>query len=280
MKTYILFHIFTQKSLLCEDGVTFFKSLRDCSDFLAPEKINLYEPIKFPFLSYDTNFLNQYWGSRTIFFKNSNKVEGDIFLKKGRIKHSHFSIEYEVKKKSTSISELTNLFKKHTVDFEIEFGYLHILQEEDLILGKSNNTKVADSIHVSSLVMQEYIPDLYLCNLYGGKFTEEFGMKKLLSIPAPVLEKISNNQVYFQLVKDLKNFTLEEFNQNKKAIKEHLGMDYFFQESKGRDFAYKRVFKEIIPEPSKSIFAISDGSGGMKVIEVENKKNLPSKRKE
>ncbi len=260
--------------MLCEDGVTFFKSLRDCSDFLVPEKINHYEPIKFPFLSYDTNFLNQYWGSNTIFFKNSNKVDGSIFFKKGRIKHSDFSIEYQLKKKSKSISELTNLFKKLTEKFEIEFGYLHILQEEDLRLAKINNTKVADSIHVSSLVLHKYIPDLYLCNLYVGKFTEEFGMKNLLSIPAPVIEKISNNQVYFQLVKDLKNFNLDEFNQNKKAIKEHLGIDYFFQETKGIDFSYKRVFKEIIPEPSKSIFAISDGSGGMKVVEVENKKNF------
>ncbi|MDX1958814.1 MAG: hypothetical protein SFU98_09585 [Leptospiraceae bacterium] len=256
---------------------TFFNILNEVTPLHFPDKINNYEPINIPFTSLDKDFLKKFC-ERTILFKKSSAMDGMISNRKGFIIHSSYKLEYKKNHKKGSemnLSILSKLIQELSKNLFIEFGYVHELLEGEIEFAQANGSAHRNVILFNSITLQKYIPDLYLCTVIGMEYVQEFGMEKLLSLPVPLVKKLSHEQVYFQLVEDLENFTYEEVKVNREKIKEFLGKDYFFQVSKGRDYKYKRVYKEDIIEPTERFIVITDGKNGMTVVEEDkNKKPL------
>lgn len=154
----------------------------------------------------------------------------------GASKHTVFTFDRKVKQIGTDLYQTMIVeFSKKT---ETEFGYFQIPPEKSESKSSENPIYRGGFFTVASHMIQEMIPEVFMGNVYGKRYASYFGMKKLLSIPAPVVKQISEDQVYFQAVEDFDRFKPQELSENRKRIKEYLGMNNFYQEEKGPEYNY------------------------------------------
>ncbi len=252
--------------ILCAENTTvdmvlhFFRDLKECCPNIYPEKMNDCEPVNKPF-SADKKILEPYinQGSSIFLVNRKAKAEFSIFMKQNNeLANRHTTFECKVKKAKIQIEEqYKKLLKKTSSRFDTDFAFIHTPLTEERHFGIENDTmERSNYFFVHSPLLQKYIPDLYTCTVFGGRYISHFGMEKLLSMPAPVVEKISDTQVYFQLVKDTMNYSFEEIDESRKKIKKHLGINSFFQLEKGKDYKYDHpdFGPEWIPAGTTTIF--------------------------
>jgi hypothetical protein len=64
----------------------------------------------------------------------------------------------------------------------------------------------------------------------GLAYVELFGMSRLLSAPAAIVERLDDNHMYLQLTDDLRRAgaSPDLLNNRRRSVKEHLGIEVFF----------------------------------------------------
>ncbi|GBF52112.1 hypothetical protein LPTSP4_36500 [Leptospira ryugenii] len=222
-----------------ESAWTFFKTMEEFIPELLPTKINTHEPVNKDFCLDSPEEFKKYWRT-IIWFQKSRIMEGSIYIKTWRKNHTSFKIEIKLKQMKSQ-ERLLNFFEEASKRLHSDLSVLQYpLKEEHPFRIESESDSIGwEGAILAPIRLRKFLPDLYSCQVFGKSYVDLFGMEKLLSAPAPVVKKLSKDQVYLQLSKNLEKINYEELEENRKLVKKHLGEDAFFQIEKGIDYKYK-----------------------------------------
>ncbi len=219
---------------------TFFKTMEEYVPELLPTKINTYEPVNKDFSVASPEEFKKYWNA-FIWFKNSRVMEGSVYIKSWQENHTRFQLEIKLKQMKTQDS-LVKFLEEASKRLNSDLSVLQYPLKEEYpfrIESQSYSSRGWEGATIAPIRIRKFLPNLYSCQVFGKSYVDLFGMDKLLSAPAPVVKKLSKDQVYLQLSENLEKINYEELEENRKLVKKHLGEDAFFQVEKGSDYKYK-----------------------------------------
>lgn len=219
---------------------TFFKTMEEYIPELLPTKINNYDPVNKDFSLASPEEFKKYWNA-FIWFKKSRVMEGSVYIKSWQKNHTRFELEIKLKQMKSQEMFL-KFFEEVSKRLKSDLSVLQYPLKEEHPFRIESQSGYADDWNkgvVAPIRLRKFLPDLYSCQVFGKSYVDLFGMDKLLSAPAPVVKKLSKDQVYLQLSENLEKISYEELEENRKLVKQHLGEDAFFQIEKGREYKYK-----------------------------------------
>ncbi|MQR02776.1 hypothetical protein [Glaciimonas soli] len=185
------------------------------------------------------------------------KAEGSFGVrwrsKSPKVHDTHANIHFTVELGEVEQNALVNYLKKSSVRLHADLALLDVYTPFYSEFARvSGSAKYSDRIHVVTHGLRHWLPDIFLGTIFGPPYIALFGKEKLLSAPVAVAEQISEDMIYIQLTDRLIDVTSEppEMAQRRKAFKEHLGVDTFFEEGRGYD-----SFDQLNHGPFGNVFA-------------------------
>lgn len=243
--TSTFFQILTPEHLAREsDARKILELWKEFSPLTFPDRFGSYEPLKNILSCENIDLLFSIWNMLVLFSrKQKPRCESSVWLQYGPHR-SHSSWKIAVREKSSiSIKQLCDLLISSSQVFHIDFGYVHTPQLIEIDSGlKSGSVYFTDKnkknpeLLVTTKLLQKYLPDIYLVNLFGTPYTNMFGLEKLMSSPAHEVSLLPNGNVKLQIVPidEKGKWNLNDYIGAKLAVKKHLGEPYFYggEESK------------------------------------------------
>lgn len=145
--------------------------------------------------------------------------------------------------------------KTSSLKFGAHFSYFDVLVENYLHTAVRNKSAPhGGNLHITSHVIQKFLPDVFWSQIYGRPYIELFGIDKLLSAPAYKVEQLSPDIVYVQLTPTLfdQYERYEELDRMRQLVKQHLDDNIFFKESNAEDHVYRTPNFNFPPRPIRS----------------------------
>lgn len=200
---------------------------------MTPYKWDYFEPIK---KLYDANndWQELYqWESMdfTFHWKRLKKTRAWGWLNTAEPKrwwhldtHASESIDSELTQ--TNFEELIAYVRASSVQFKADLAFIDHWHDE--------YRKVNSWDSLVTHQMRHWLDDVYWVTVFGDAYVRLFGMEKLLSTPAYKVEKLNDETVFIQLTENLTDSSenFEAFQKIRKAVKDHLDPDAFYQKEK------------------------------------------------
>jgi hypothetical protein len=170
-----------------------------------------------------------------------------LWQRKGAKQQLHATITFRLSPNAAIEAELLDFLRATCLRLEADFAYLHNVTSAELELGKANKTvgrldnwgkKL--NVRVVSKDFQLRLPELYWATFFGARYTEMFGLDRVLSTPAFAVEALPDQAVLLQLTENLTDVAEhpDVFNDIRTQAKVHLGKEAFFQPELGEDHKY------------------------------------------
>lgn len=204
---------------------------------MTPDKWDYGEPIRRPY-SMNSSWQELYQSenmSFTLHWKRMKKTRawGLFFTALPKLcwhldDHAYEKIESELKQ--TNFAELIAYVKASSVKFKADLAFIDHWHDE--------HSKVNSRNSLVTHRMRHWLDDIYWVTVFGDAYVRLFGMEKLLSAPAYKIEKLNDETVFIQLTKNLTDSSenFEAFQKIRKAVKDHLDPDAFYQKEKAYKF--------------------------------------------
>ena len=200
---------------------------------MTPDKWNYYEPINIP---YDENI--DWWELQDngklpdyMLWKRLQKTRGwgcfnTALPRRSWLLDSHADETIDSELKQTNLEELIAYVKASSVQFKADLAFIDYWHEE--------YSKVNSQDLLVTWRMRHWLDDIYWVTIFGDAYVRLFGMEKLLSAPAYKVEKLNDETVFIQLTEHLTDSSenFEAFQKIRKAVKDHLDPDAFYQKEK------------------------------------------------
>jgi hypothetical protein len=226
---------------------------------VAPERYGNYEPLRLVFDPNDPEQFLAHWHQMVFWRRRRPMVLGAAGLSDSTVTR-HGSLSLTIDPSTADVGGLIRLLRAASIRLGADFGYIHLLTDRDVevgriagVVGCLDPQKGIYHLNVTGHQLEKYIPDLYWATVFGGAYARHFGMDRLLSAPAPVVERLSEDCVYIQLSES--PFDLETdfdvVDNVRRRVKQHLDMDSFFDPQAGNDHKYNVPEFHLEPLPNK-----------------------------
>lgn len=204
---------------------------------MTPDKWDYGEPIKRP---YDENsdwqeFYQWDGGIGTLHWKRLQKTRAwgwfiTAVPKRWWHLDTHASESIDSELTQTNLAELIAYVKVSSVQFKADLAFIDHWHDE--------YRKVNPKDFLVTHRMRHWLDDIYWVTVFGDAYVRLFGMEKLLSAPAYKVEKLNDETVFIQLTEHLTDSSenFESFQKIRKALKDHLDPDAFYQKEKAYEF--------------------------------------------
>ena len=135
-------------------------------------------------------------------------------------------------------SQLAALVRAVSLTFTADFAFLEPFSDRCIQLGRQNETVHALNkkgtqwtMSVTSHHIKKYLPDAYWAMILGRPYVDLFGLDRILTAPALVVEQLSDEMAYLQLSEDASDVVNKAgmVDDVRSKVKEHLGFGAFFQ---------------------------------------------------
>jgi hypothetical protein len=214
-----------------------------------PNRSGLYEPLRHHFSLSSLEEAIRTWEfsflvDRTV----SPKLKATINMQYGpHRRHSYWSIGLK-NVKDFEQPAFCRMLECAAAAFSVDFGLIHRITEMDMSRGLASGTtgfldtaRTERMLHVSSLVLKRYVPDIYWMTVFGKPYVELFSRERLLSCPAHRVQELDNGQIVVQLTPELRDTATEEaaFERVRQDARNHLNNDAFFNPIKGLNHPYR-----------------------------------------
>lgn len=190
--------------------------------------------------------------------KKKPKAEGGFSVrwcsKSPKVHDTHANIHLTVELEEVEQQALVNYLKKSSVDLRADFALLDVHTPSYSEFARiSGSAKYSDRIYVTTHGLRHWLPDIFWGTVFGPPYVALFGKDKLLSAPVAVAEQISDDMIYIQLTDRLADVASDpvDMAERRKAFKDHLGVDAFFEEGRGYD-----SFDQLDHGPFGDVFVI------------------------
>ncbi|MFC7287070.1 hypothetical protein ACFQPC_03385 [Herminiimonas glaciei] len=151
-------------------------------------------------------------------------------------------------------SKVIEFCKISALKFDVHFGYFDVLVDDYRRTAIKNlSSPFGSELHVTSHVIQKFLPDVLWSQIYGKPYVELFGLEKLLSAPAFKVEQLAPNIVYIQLTPTLFDVyeRYEDVDGVRQLVKQHLDDNIFFKEDNPEGHVYRTPNFNFPPRPVK-----------------------------
>lgn len=248
--------IMTQRPLSSlEDGVAILGLWKTHLDEYFPEKWGHTEPVRNALSSNFSKEISDLWRPPSVILtRKKPKVDGFVAFSFPETKEVHLHntliirIEigaYEKEMEHTFPSFLRAAAK----ELDADFGYAHIVLDEDKRRGRLTNTVYparvgSDDFRMSlaTQFLQNYIPDLYWCTVFGKPFVELIGKGRLANLALHRTDWLKEEIVLLQLTPfRTLMYDQDEFERARASVKMAIDNDVFFDPDRDSDRAYKQV---------------------------------------
>ncbi|MCK7473646.1 MAG: hypothetical protein MZV49_09205 [Rhodopseudomonas palustris] len=192
--------------------------------------------------------LLQYW-EHDIFWESGNdSIDGTVGKGGKYAYNNHGDIGFSISESLHEKYDYESLMKKCSIDFECDFSFLHLREKKENCTpppssdyGYWGQRNRYHCLILSTHRLRKYLPDLYWGTVFGPAYVRHFGKDRLLSSPAFKVEEWGNEMVYIQLSENLLDLRSDRDGVRKEAdrVKEHLGLDSFFNPEKGPGGEYR-----------------------------------------
>jgi hypothetical protein len=176
----------------------------------------------------------------------SPKLEANVLMQYGPHRnHSYWSISLELR--DFDQATFCNLLQRSALAFIADFGFIHHVTRAEIKRGQDNNTvrflnteRTEKNLFVTTHELRKYVPDVYWTTVFGASYVKLFSRERLLSAPAHRIEELENGSVVIQLTPNVRDTVTDEaaFESARKAVRDHLDSNAFFDERKGADYQY------------------------------------------
>ena len=214
---------------------------------ISPQKYDLYEPIR-RLVNVETMDDMVSCVARGLIFKRSKpSLSGSVFPSRPTEEDQHAWISMDASTIAVVARPWQELARRVAGGFTVDYAYIHQLTVEEIpfsVLGGVTYIQGIDSLDcvltVSPRNLQRFLPDIYWANLFGPPYVEHFGRSRLLATPADTVEEWPNGCIYVRLSEDPLDFenNYARMQAIRDRIKEHLGMESFFDLGRGLNGRY------------------------------------------
>lgn len=209
---------------------------------LKPSVFNWTDPLNKPWdLSKFETFLppdrlgdadNIYWKKRGRPKANGHFHIGQHATSRFGLRHSCVSLVAEMR--PLNISAALDYIKRASVKFDGVIAQVHwVAPQETCIRDSECSFDMAGANGGSEFVtssLMHWLPALPWAIVFGDAYVKMFGMDRLMSAPAYIVERLSDSAVYMQLSPSLTDLESEydAFHAGRQRVQEHLGTEAFF----------------------------------------------------
>ena len=221
------------------------ESWKDLLPTHLPERFGNAEPLRGRFDANSVEKALSAWKWPFIATRNEPRVIATVFMRQGLPKHAWLSLSFE----ADHIEQLSavRFLKGMASRLDADFAQLHLLTKLDVATDiESGTVQALDrsgekwSLSVTTHNLLKGIPDLYWTNIFGRPYVDLFGLERLCSVPAAVVDQVTAEHIYVQLTADIVDVKVDllEFSKRRSLAKLHLNCNAFFEKEAGLDRTY------------------------------------------
>lgn len=231
-------------------GVRLFELLDQYLPELAPRRWGPWEPCRERYEDGGAERIVAHpdWGRHTMLWRGRGKgVEGSVtprtfdFDLLGAVNISGVPLD-------TDVEALVQLFIVMSVEFEAEFGALHVLSAADRERGfaggyvarETRDRPDSDFLLITPRTLTKFVPDLFWCTALGPLYVELFGRSALQELDACEARFVKDDLFFMRLSDDpiwvVQN--PEQLEAKRSCLKRDLRPDAFFCAERGVEGSY------------------------------------------
>jgi hypothetical protein len=227
-----------------ELGVALLETLCRTAPELCPEKYGYFEPLRSVFDTQDIARAMDAWRGSFLWKRSRPLSSGSVWSSfPSGAKHSHVALGCS--SRGTEPGRVIRLLREWALLLTPDLAHLHALADGDIRRAMETETDIwgrsqLDSIFITTHTLNKFLPDIYWATVFGPPYVKHFGLDRLLSAPAAVVEQLDTELVYVQLTADMEDVRRDwdAFEQVRQAMKAHLDADAFFDPRLGRSHRY------------------------------------------
>jgi hypothetical protein len=221
-----------------EDGRRILDLWKTHLPHLLPDFYGNWEPIDRPFDVQRLDVVLEQWKWPFFAYRKTPRVEASLLMRKGSKQRLHSTLIFRFQPASVKQSQLVDFLIAASQDLRSDFACIHLLTPTELERGRANNTVTALDkarkklrFFISSVDIQQRLPDLYWATVLGAPYSEMIGRDRLISAPSFVAKSLPNDSVLIQMTENLLDVELHPsaFDDIRSQVKEHLGVEAFFR---------------------------------------------------
>lgn len=210
---------------------------------LKPSVFNWTDPVNKPWdLSHYENYLppDRFGDADNIYWRRRGRPRADGYFKVGRRKRDgvcnelHSGVSFVAELSGLDISSTLDYIKRCSVQFDGDIAQVHWVTPQEKPLRNEECTFEMQGANGGSEFgtngLRHWLPALSWATVFGDAYVRMFGIERLLSAPAFMVEQLSDSAVYLQLTPCLSDLeeTYEEFHATRLRVQAHLGNEAFF----------------------------------------------------
>jgi hypothetical protein len=215
---------------------------------LLPERWGFWEPLKniFDFAQLDKMIPNDRGGAADNWIWKRNKVPKasgslDVAWISGveGVLNTHASEHIEYDLGTVDTKEVVAYVQDSCLKFDgdlaiIDSCTLEYYERYMVVHDRYEGAYIGNSFSVVTHTLRHWLPDVYWGTVFGSAYVKMFGLEVLLSAPAFLVKKLSNEAVYIQLSPNLQDLydDFDAVQKVREAVKDYLGRDAFFSVDK------------------------------------------------
>jgi hypothetical protein len=209
---------------------------------LKPSVFNWTDPVNKPWdLGNFENYLppDRLGDADNIYWRKRSQPKADGYFHVGQHANSSFGLRYSgvsliAEMRSLDIHAALDYIKRASVKFDGVIAQVHWMAPKETSIRDSEcsfdmaGANGGSEFVTSSLI--HWLPALPWAIVFGDAYVKMFGMERLMSAPAYIVERLSDSAVYMQLspsLTDLKS-DYDAFHAERQRVQEHLGNEAFF----------------------------------------------------
>ncbi|PLP99551.1 hypothetical protein CYJ10_17260 [Cupriavidus pauculus] len=138
-----------------------------------------------------------------------------------------------------------------------DFGFVDALPDYHREFAvESGSAQFGDRYRIVTHLLRHWLPDVFWGTIFGPAYVALFGIDRLLSAPAAIVEKIADDMVYVQLSKELRDVIEDPLGMQhrRNLFKRHLATDAFYETGRGYDRLERSPYGDIFKVPAFKLF--------------------------
>lgn len=149
--------------------------------------------------------------------------------------HGSESMNFELSQ--LYVSPMIDYIQQSTLHLDGDIAFIHFVADPEMLFrrqedkyGRSGIRRLGFGTHT----LRHWLPELPWAVVFGQAYVRMFGLERLLTAPAYVVKKLSDEAVYLQLSPKLTDLVDDyaAVDAVRQAVKDHLGRDAFFDVTK------------------------------------------------
>ncbi|MEQ8352739.1 MAG: hypothetical protein RH862_14720 [Leptospiraceae bacterium] len=174
MKNFITMEIFMRGGKSVSEWVEFFRQLSKVSPLLSPITVGNTEPVDQPYSEKD---LAEFW-DWPFFWDGAKEIDGAIYLPRRDSELVMYSVRGEATQ--TNLSVFASLFDQFARIWDVQFGFVHTLREEELSFGREAGYVLGTkkpTLILPAHVLKKYIPTVFDKTIFGSRASSQLPLE-------------------------------------------------------------------------------------------------------